>query len=172
MKWKQRASLGGILASVTLLGACVQPIEVTQAPIKADYKPGFSVDRVAGESAVTVRSFTGAEKERKEFSGAACVLESDEIRASFTTPAEIIVPKFRQRKEFASRGRPTSARVVCKAAGSTGIASFDATDKQVQTATNAGVGGAILTAVVSGAIADSTPWKYPGIMSVTVQGVE
>lgn len=50
----------------------------------------------------------------------------------------------------------------------TGIQSFDAVEKRMGTATNAGLGGAIFTAVVSGAIAASTPWEYHGGLSVTL----
>ncbi len=171
-KVSSRSTAIGLLMATLALSGCVAPMEVTQAPVSAAYKSGFSQDRIAGSSKVTVRTYTGTGKDKRELGGAKCVAESDELRAAFTTPADVVVPSFRQRKEFAHRGRPSQMRIVCKMGDKTGIVSFDASDKEVQTATNAGVGGAILTALVTGAIASSSPWRYPSQIVVQIDDVK
>lgn len=167
----KRLRVLGMVAGCGLLAGCVSPLEVTQPPVQATLRPGVSTDRIAGSVTTTVRSTTGHDKDQREFAGAVCTLQSDEITARFTTPAKVILPKFRQRAEFPNRGRPTEARIQCTAQGKTGIESYAAADKQLQTATNAGIAGAILTTAVSGAIAASAPWNYPLSMSVQVEGV-
>lgn len=171
MAYASKTAIGFCIALLTLAG-CDSAIKIDQEPIPASYKRGFNMDRVSGSIDVTVRTFTRVDKDTREFAGAKCTAESDEISIVFTSPAKLRVPKFGQRKEFAHRGRPTPLRIVCKVGDKTGIASFTADDKTVQVATNAGVAGAIITAVASGAIASASPWHYPIEMRVPVDGVK
>ena len=167
----KRARAIAMLVGCGLLAGCVTPLAVTEPPVQATLRPGVSTDRIAGTLATTVRSTTGHDKDKREFAGAVCTLESDELTARFTTPAKVILPKFRQRAEFPNRGRPTEARILCTVQGKTGIESYAAADKQLTTTTNAGIAGAILSTALSGAIAASAPWHYPLSMSVQVEGV-
>ena len=163
----------GSAAFCTVLGlsACEPAIEVTAPEVQAGYLAGFSQDRVAKSRIVTIRSFTGRNSERAEFAGAECVMLSGEITAQFVTPAKVIVPAFVQKRDLPHRGRPSNLRITCSANGHTGVETYPAADKTVSTATNAGIAGAILTSLVSGAIASSTPWSYPADMAVQVDGV-
>lgn len=164
-------SLGAACALLAVT-ACTKPLEVTTAPKRAAYVAGFDQGRVARSNTITVRTYTGRKRDREEFAGARCQMKSAEIKANFVTPAKIIVPAFVQKRAYANRGRPTQLRIVCKANGKTGVESFSAANKKVSTSTNAGITGAILTTIVSGAIASSTPWKYPDVLPVQVDGVK
>lgn len=155
-----------IICGVALLalGACVKPMEITTKPVAASYAKGFDAARVSGSTTATMRSFVN----EKEVSGAKCVARSNEVSVSYITPAKVILPTFTQSGKFAERGRPSALRVECKLGSQTGVQSFTAIDKQIGVATNAGVGGAILTAIVSGAMAASTPWRYPDLQHVSL----
>ena len=96
------------------------------------------------------------------------MLQSEDLSGKVVTPARIVLPLFIQSPSLKDRGRPSPLRVECKHDGMTGVESFNAVDKGTGVATNAGIAGAILTAVVSGAIASSTPWEFHGAMSVTL----
>ena len=151
-----------LAAVAVVLSACggTPLIQVTQKPIVATYHRNVPEDRIFGSSEIVIRSFRGGDP-RVEFAGAKCTLRSDDVRASFTTPAIVVVPKYKQRRSFPNRGRPSEVTVNCRAGGEKVITSFFAKDKEVQAATNAGIGGAILSMAVSGAIASSSPWRYP-----------
>ena len=160
----------GIAAALVfgVLAGCTQ-VEITSPPVKASYIKGFNQSRVAGSSESTVRTYMMQDGKRVEVGGANCVAQSNEVRVAFTSPAKLVLPAFVQRKEYAERGRPSHLRIECKLNGKTGIISTPAADKEVSTATNAGIGGAILTAVVSGALAASTPWKYPTLLTLALE---
>ncbi len=162
---------GMAVSAAFVLSACVPTLDVTSPVQQAGYLAGFDQNRVARSRVVTVRSYSGSDADRVEFAGAQCEMLSNEIVARFVTPAEIMVPAFVQNKELAQRGRPSNLRIVCTANGNTGVETFTAEDKEISTATNAGLAGAILTSLVTGAIASSTPWSYPTTMIVQVDGV-
>ncbi len=159
------------MCAVLAVSACEPSIEVTTPEVQAGYLAGFSQDRIARARVSTIRSYTGRDSERTEFSGAECDVLSGEVSAHIVTPAKIILPAFVQNRNLENRGRPTGLRIVCTANGNTGVETFVADDKSTQAATNAGLAGFILTSVVSGAIAASSPWSYPANMAVQVDGV-
>ncbi|MCF6272605.1 MAG: hypothetical protein L3J37_05340 [Rhodobacteraceae bacterium] len=162
----------GIAAGAAFtLPACVPALDVTSPVVQAGYLASFDQDRVARSRVVTIRSYSGSDSDRVEFAGAQCEMLSDEITARFVTPAKIMVPAFVQNKNLEQRGRPSNLRIVCTANGNTGVETFAAEDKRVSGAVNAGIAGAIITTLVSGAIASSTPWSYPTDMVVQVNGV-
>lgn len=176
----KKAGLIAVCASAALLAGCATvtpPIKITEPPVAASRKAALAEDRMAGTSNVTVRSFTMAKNKdgkdvRVEFAGAVCSLDSSEIRAKFVTPANVVVPTFRQRAAFENRGRPSDLRLLCKANGQTIITTHFANNKEVSTATNAGIGGAILTTIVTAAVASSTPWKYPAGLSSEFKNIK
>ncbi len=155
-----------VLSSLLLVAACATPLKITEPPTKASHKSALTEERISGDNTIVVRAYTGTGKERVEVAGALCKLDSLEVYASITTPAKVIMPTFRQRKGFANRGRPSDLQVICKYNGETGIQSFVAKEKEITTATNAGLAGAIFTTVISGAIASLTPWAYPEAISI------
>jgi hypothetical protein len=164
MKNLKKTALGALLASALLAG-CTQE-QITTAPAKASYVAGFNQQRVAGSAETVVRTYQMIDGKRTEVVGAKCSATSDEVRASFATPSKVVLPTFVQRKEYAERGRPSYLRVECTLNGKIAVVSVPAANKEVSTATNAGIGGAILTAVVTGAMAASTPWRYPGLITL------
>jgi hypothetical protein len=162
-----KAAVAGLALSVLAAG-CTQQ-QITTAPVKASYVAGFNQQRVAGSAESIVRTYQMVDGKKTEVAGAKCSASSEEVRVSFAAPAKVILPTFVQRKEFAERGRPSYLRVECTLNGKVGVVSIPAANKEVSTATNAGIGGAILTAVVTGAMAASTPWRYPGLITVELK---
>lgn len=162
------------LSAVLVLGACVQPAEITQDPVSAQLVSGVGTDRLAeGTSKMTVRSFAMVDEDgkqvKREIVGATCSLVSDELRAKVVTPQVVILPKFKQRAEFDNRGVPGSISVTCNGGGKTGSTLLTAAEKQVSTSTGGGAAGAIVTLMVSAALASATPWVYPPFANVTVE---
>ena len=157
-----------LILSSLALAACVPVAKVEQPPVTVGYAKGFNTGRVASQQTVTLRTFSGEGKDKKEVLGASCMLQSEELSGKAVTPAHLVVPRLVQSPRLKDRGRPTPLRAECKHDGMTGVESFNATDKRVGTATNAGIAGAILTTVVTAAIASSTPWEYPGALHVTL----
>jgi hypothetical protein len=159
-----------LLASMCALSACAAPrMEIVQPPVSAGVIQGVSSQRIADAKQVTVRTLTVQEGETVEVSGLSCEMRSDEVYANFTSPAYVNVPRFVQSARFDNRGRPTPLLIRCEGDGLTGVVSVDGEDKQIGTATNAGIGGAILTTLVTAAVASSTPWKFPDQVNVTVE---
>ncbi len=157
-----------ILLSSLALAACVPVAKIEQPPVTIGYAKGFNTGRVASQKTITLRSYAGEGRDKKEVLGATCVLQSEELSGKVVTPSQIVLPLFIQSPSLKDRGRPTPLRVECKHDGMTGVESYNAVEKTTGVATNAGIAGAILTAVVSGAIASSTPWEFPGGMDVTL----
>lgn len=152
-----------------LLAACAVPkMPIESETVPARFMGGFTQERVAGSMVMTVRTFVVAEGSRQEVAGAACKMESEELSAEFVSPANILVPTFVQRRQLAERGRPSSLRVACTTDVAQGVTTIVGVDKEVSTATNAGIAGAILTTVVSAAMANSTPWRYGSAVDVTL----
>ena len=170
-RYKRRFYVAGALALVIFASGCVKTIKIESRPVVANYKAGFDTDRVAGKTVIVVRTNTGYQKELKEVAGAKCSMESDEIYASFTSPAKVTVPTFSQRAKFTNRGRPSQLRIECRINGRFGVATINANDKEISAATNAGVGGAIVSVLVSGAIAATTPWRYSALNYVHIDSV-
>lgn len=153
-----------------LLGACGTPrMDITQPAASAGVIQGVSSERVADATRMTVRTFTMREGESVEVSGLACQMRSEELFTTFSSPSYVNVPRFVQSPRFENRGRPTPLLIRCEGDGLSGAVSVDGENKQVSTATNAGIGGAILTTMVTAAVASSTPWKFPDTVDVPVQ---
>ncbi|MCP4181898.1 MAG: hypothetical protein GY761_01045 [Hyphomicrobiales bacterium] len=149
----------------------MKTIQIESQPTIASYKEAFPTSRVAGKTVIIVRTNTGYQKEQQEVAGAKCTMESEEIYASFVSPAKITVPTFSQRSKFANRGRPSPLRVECHIDGKFGVNSLTANDKEVSVATNAGIAGAVVSLLVSGAIASATPWRYAQLNYVHIDNV-
>jgi hypothetical protein len=159
-----------MFASLCALSACATPrLEIVQPPVSAGVIQGVSTQRIANSTQMTVRTLTVQDGETVEVSGLSCNLRSDELSANFTSPAYVNVPRFVQSARFANRGRPTPLLIRCEGGELTGVVSVDGEDKRIGTATNAGIGGAILTTLVTAAVASSTPWKFPENVNVTVE---
>ena len=156
------------VVSSLVLAACVPVAKVETPPVTIGYAKGFNTGRIASQKTTILRSYVGEGRDKKEVLGASCVLQSEDLSGKVVTPARIVLPLFIQSPSLKDRGRPSPLRVECKHDGMTGVESFNAVDKGTGVATNAGIAGAILTAVVSGAIASSTPWEFHGAMSVTL----
>ncbi|MCF2870779.1 hypothetical protein L0664_06845 [Octadecabacter sp. G9-8] len=159
--------------ALVLLAACGSPsIPIESAPVAARYAQDFNQDRVAGAGEIVVRTYIGEGRTRQEVAGAECRMESDAFSADFVSPVKVRVPTFVQRRQLEARGRPDSLRIACTTGEAQGIVTITAEDKEISTATNAGVAGAILTTVVSGALAGSTPWRYASSVSVQLIGAQ
>ncbi len=163
---KKTLSLLGLLA----LAGCMQTAEITRAPAQANLLASVPAERIAeNTSKITIRAFRPGEKPNtrgEEIIGAKCTLVSDELRAEIITPQEVVVPKFKQNKAFANRGVPGSIVVRCSGGGATGQTIVTANEKQAATTVGAGAGAAILTTLVTAAVASSTPWTYSSFANV------
>lgn len=160
-------------ACLAMLSGCMQLAEITQLPVSAGLTGKAGPERLAQNmSKMAVRAFKpradGKPGVGDEILGAKCTLVSDELRATVITPQEVILPRFKQRKEFANRGVPGSIVVKCNAGSDEGQVLVTAQEKQVSTAIGAGLIGAVLTTAVTAAAANSTPWSFPPSVSVVV----
>ncbi len=155
---------------VGLCAACEPMVEVTQEPLAIALNSSVSRDRLADRTTqMTVRAFLPGEKPNQrgsEVLGATCTLTSDEFRATLTTPRAVILPAYKQRKEFENRGAPGAITVQCRTAEAKGSILVTAQEKELTAVTGAGAAGFIIGLAVSGAIAQSTPWAYPGAVGV------
>jgi hypothetical protein len=159
-----------LLPVLGVLAACATPgIEIDQPPVSAGVIQGVPAERIADATQVTVRTLTMRDGESVEVSGLSCEMRSDEIYANFTSPAYVNVPRFVQSGRFENRGRPAPLSIRCEGDGMSGVGYMHGQDKQISTATNAGFGGAVLTTLVTAAVATSTPWKFPAFLNVTVE---
>lgn len=157
------------LALPILLAACTPAMEITQAPVNVGVFSTVSPERVANRTKMTVRTYAQQNGSAVEVGAMNCVARSDELTAEFQSPAELMIPRFVQSGRFDSRGRPSPLLVRCEGGGMSGANSITAQDKELATATNAGIAGAILTTVVSAAMASTTPWQFPPATQVNVQ---
>ena len=156
-----------LAAALTVtLGACNQFAEVTTPPVQALVKnPNVNNARIKGYSEHTIRSFSfklgekktshGWDSDRKriteEVLGARCHFSSTEVSLTFTTPAEIIVPKF--------QGRPTTGTLTCDAPGYVFKQSVAPTLDGVVVG-SASVAGLVAAAVSAGVAASKDTWTY------------
>lgn len=62
-----------MLASLAL-AACVPVSKVETPPVTIGYAKGFNTGRVASQKTITLRSYAGEGREKKEVLGATCVL--------------------------------------------------------------------------------------------------
>ena len=149
------------------LGACNQFAEVTTPPVEALVKnPGVNNARIKGYSERTIRSvfYTEGEKriphgwdsDRKrvteEVLGARCHFSSSEVSLTFTTPADLVVPKF--------QGRPTTGTLTCDAPGYVFKKSVTPVLDGVVVG-GASVAGLVAAAVSAGVAASKDTWSYP-----------
>ncbi|WP_341367205.1 hypothetical protein [Yoonia sp. BS5-3] len=158
-----------MIAAALLVTGCTSPIEITGEDVTARIRDGVNRDRLTSYRPMEVRSFVTQNGQQIELAGLPCELTSDEITANIVTPARVNLPRFVQSGEYEDRGRPGQMQIRCEGGGYEGAETIFAQDKQVGTATNAGIGGAILTTVVTAAIASSTPWQYPPATRVPVR---
>lgn len=151
------------------VGGCVQPTPITQPPVTAGIYSSVDRSRLSpGTTTIAIRTLQKGEKghHTKEVTGVPCTVESDEVKASVVTPQEIIVPNFKQRAALPNRGLPSALVVTCEGGGQRGVASVTSREKQVSSATGGGLAVALITIATTAAIANSTPWVYPGVISV------
>jgi hypothetical protein len=160
------------VAALSVLAACQTPAEITSEPSNARMLGSVSQDKIGtGTTKVTVRAYLPSETGEglgQEVLGAKCDLRSDDVIASAVTPQEVIVPTFKQRKEFAERGVPSALVVTCSSGGRIGKSQVTATAKSASVGTGGGLGFALATLVVSSALASSTPWSYDGAVNVVL----
>ena len=110
------------LTCAIALSACQSPVEIKSAPVPAGIKSSVPKNRIAnGTSKVAIRTYKTEGRKSVEFTGASCVVESDEIYAKVVTPAHIIVPKFTQNRAFKNRGVPSALVATCTANGKTAV---------------------------------------------------
>lgn len=166
--------LGASLACA-LSGCNTQPLApVNEEPVRAGVISTVDKKRLAqGTTDIVIRAFKPgdpADKKAKpqEIVGAACMVESDEVRAKVITPQIVTVPNFKQRATFPNRGLPSALVVTCETSTMRGIASATSREKQVTTATGGGLAVALITIAATAAVANSTPWVYPAAISVNM----
>lgn len=163
-----------LVLSVALFGslaACQSHVEITQDPRNAALTNVSAKDRLSdGTSTVVVRAFReGVEGKRgEEIIGAKCNLLSDDLVAEAVTPQEVVVPKFKQRAEFADRGVPSALVVSCNYGELKGVTQVTAAAKSTSVMTGAGIAGAVLSIATTAALAASTPWVYQDIAYVVL----
>lgn len=158
-----------IIAFASVIAGCTPPMEVTQPKVTAGIISTVDRQRLSSNTDMTVRAYDARGDKPTELRGVPCTLRSEQISVDVTTPVTIAIPRFVQSGRFEQRGRPAQLLVSCEANGMRGAASVNAEDKQVSTATNAGIAGAILTTAVSAAMASSTPWKFPAMVTVNMR---
>lgn len=158
--------------AIAALSGCMQLAEISSEPASAQLKASVPQERLnPNTSKMTVRAFQPGAKANtrgNEIVGARCSLVSDELNATVITPQVVILPKFKQRVEFADRGVPGSIAISCKAGKSQGKTVVTAQPKQVSTAVGGGLVAAIITTAVTAAAASSTPWTYPPAVNVVI----
>lgn len=165
MMRKKRAFFVAALA----VSGCAAKMDMTAPDVTAGIRDGVDRDRLTSYRPMEVRTYTTQDGQSVEVGGLSCVLSSDEVTAAVVTPARVNLPRFVQSGNFDDRGRPAQLQVRCQGGDFEGAETVFALDKQVGTATNAGIGGAILTTVVTAAVASSTPWQFPPETRVTVR---
>ncbi len=155
-------------AVAAALAGCTPKLEITQPSTTAGIRADVDRARITSYRTTEIRTMTNRDGASVEVGGLSCTLSSTEVSASVITPARVDLPRFVQSGEFEDRGRPAQMQVRCEGDDLRGAETVFAQDKQVATATNAGIAGAILTTAVTAAVASSTPWKFPEVVSVTV----
>ncbi|MEP2921946.1 MAG: hypothetical protein ABJP06_14580 [Sulfitobacter sp.] len=170
------------VAAAAILSACA-PAEITTPPVsitpknKADAvgldvyagprRRGNPVPSFRGQETLAVRSVgIGKDGQRTELSGVQCLLDAGVYSASFTTPANVIVPDY----------GPNSPAIFVRCthedqSGSTTVTAFNATTQQrMQNAAAGGVLGVIIVGAVTAAKVDNEKdeFKYPAV-SVTLR---
>lgn len=166
-----RPVLLAALCVATLSACTVEYSKITVAPVMAAVLSSMNKDRLTGSTQrIAVRTVTkGADGKLKEIIGAKCVLTSDELRAEVVTPQEVVVPTFKQRAEFPNRGLPSGLVADCTAGKLTGRGITVSGQKEAAVGTGAGIAGALITLAVTAAIASSSPWQYPNVMTVELK---
>ena len=158
-----------LIVFVSAAAGCTPPMEVTQPKVTAGIVSTVDRQRLSSYTDMTVRAYNARGEKPAELRGVPCTVRSEQISVDVTTPVTIALPRFVQSGRFDQRGRPAQLLVSCEANGMRGAASVDAEDKQVSTATNAGLAGAILTTAVTAAMAGTTPWKFPAAVNVNMR---
>ena len=123
---------------------------------------GNPVPRFRGQETVQIRSFGTTDKGRSELSGVPCTAETGLYKASFVTPANLIVPDY---------GPDSPALFVrCVTEGKSGSVTVNAINATAQQRQNAAIGTGILGAIIIGAVAaannnpETDDFKYPPIV--------
>ncbi|MFQ1702863.1 hypothetical protein ACJ5NV_19975 [Loktanella agnita] len=157
------------IAGIIALSACTPPLEITQPNATAGVVSTVDRARITSYRTTEIRTYTMQDDAQVEVGNQVCSLRSEEVAAQVITPIRVDIPRFVQSGNFENRGRPMPLQISCEGNGLQGAETVFAQDKQVSTATNAGIGGAILSTVVSAAVASSTPWRFPEAVKVTVR---
>lgn len=147
------------------LAACAEPVAITRDPVDASVLASVPSARLTkGTTRMMIRAYkseNGKISVASEIGGAKCTLVSDELRATLIAPQEVILPQFKQRKEFPNRGVPGALLITCEAGKLSGKKLVTVNEKAIGTTTGAGAGGALVTILATTALATSTPWAYP-----------
>ncbi len=151
------------------LAACTQPLEITQPTATAGVVETIDRSRITSYRTTEIRTFVSQDGDLVEVGNKSCTIRSDEVVGQVITPVRVDLPGFVQSGAFPERGRPGPLQVRCEGNGFSGAETVFAEDKQVSTATNAGVAGAILTTVVTATVASATPWRFPLAINVTLR---
>lgn len=161
-------------AGLLMLCACgAAPLEIQSKPVKAAFTKEISTAKIAErETKMAIRAYQPGSKPNtrgSEIRGATCTVVSDILRAKVVTPQEVILPAFKQRGRFENRGVPPSLLITCEAGKASGKALVPAQEKEIATATGAGIVGALVTVAVTSAVASSTPWVFPPLATVVLK---
>ncbi len=165
------------LAAIALLTACA-PAEITTPPVSITPKNkanavgldvyagprrrGNPVPSFRGQETLAVRSSgVGSDGQRKELSGVQCLLDAGVYTATFTTPANVIVPDY----------GPNSPAIFVRCthedqSGSITVNAYNATTQQrMQGASAGGILGVIIVGAVTAANVDNEKdeFKYPPV---------
>lgn len=158
-----------LVAGAVALSACAAPMEITQPNATAGVVETVDRSRITSYRTTEIRTFVIEDGQQVEVGNKSCAIRSSEVAAQVITPVRVDLPRFVQSGDFAERGRPAPLQVRCEGSGLSGADTVFAEDKQIGTATNAGIGGAILTTMVTAAVASSTPWRFPETVRVTMR---
>lgn len=154
-----------IMAVFALVGCDETPNAKLNAAVKARIQPGINSDRISNHTTtMAVRTYAVGEEKGKrgpEITGAKCTLVSDELRAEIVTPGQVVLPNFRQKKEFEARGVPGSLLVTCKTPSLSGRSLVPVSEKPIAIVTGAGLAGVVVGLAISAAASSSTNWAYP-----------
>jgi len=156
-------------AALIALSGCVKPLPVAEEPVIGGVKSSVAQERLGnGTSPTLIRAYIVNDAGQREEVNAQCRLESAEVLANAASPSRVLLAKFAQRAEFENRGRPSDLSVTCEYNGQTGVTVTPASGKSAATAINAGLAAAIITTVVTSAVASATPWVYPDTVHVNI----
>ncbi len=110
-----------VFAAAGFLAGCDTNADITSPPVAVAYSKNFDQTRLKAGAPIAVRTFLpreeGSSEEPVEVKGASCELKSQEMHASFITPALVELPSF--------KGKPSIMHISCKAGDKAGAGNFN-----------------------------------------------